>query len=217
MRIDILTLFPEAIAPYLATSIVGRAQEDKLADIHLTNIRDFAQDKHKTVDDAPYGGGAGMVMKIEPIHTALNHVEFIAGPDKPHVIVLSARGKQFTQQKAIELSKLDHIILICGRYEGIDQRVADHLADEEISIGPYVLTGGELPAMVIVDTVVRLLPGVVGDPQSLTEESHSQPRYLEYPQYTRPETYQGWKVPKTLLSGHHAAILKWRREHAGKI
>lgn len=211
MRIDILTLFPEAIAPYLATSIVGRAQSDKLADIHLTNIRDFAEDKHKTVDDTPYGGGAGMVMKIEPIHKALNHVGFMAGPHKPHIVVLSARGTQFTQQKAIELSKLDHIILICGRYEGIDQRVADQLADEEISVGPYVLAGGELPALIITEAALRLIPGVLGNPMSLQEESHNNEGIIESPQYTKPETYNGWDVPDVLLSGNHEAIATWRK------
>ncbi len=211
MRIDILTLFPEAITPYLETSIVGRAQEDMIADIHVWNIRDFAEDKHKTVDDTPYGGGAGMVMKIEPIHKALNHVGFMAGPDKPHVIVLSARGKQFTQQKAIELSKLDHIILICGRYEGIDQRVADQLADEEISVGPYVLAGGELPALIITEAALRLVPGVLGNPMSLHDESHNNEGVIESPQYTKPEEYNGWKVPDVLLSGNHEAIATWRK------
>lgn len=208
MRIDILTLFPEAIAPYLATSIVGRAQEDKLADIHLTNVRDFAQDKHKTVDDTPYGGGAGMVMKIEPIHKAL---QAIPNSEKAHVLVMSARGQQFNQQKAIELSKLDHIILICGRYEGIDQRIADHLADEEISVGPYVLAGGELPALIIAEAALRLIPGVLGNPLSLQDESHNDEGIIESPQYTKPETYNGWDVPNVLLSGNHEAIATWRK------
>lgn len=212
MRIDILTLFPEAIQPYLAASIIGRAQNEKLADVHLWNIRDFAEDKHKTVDDTPYGGGAGMVMKVEPIHKAMNHVGFMAGPDKPHVIVLSARGAQFTQQKASELSKRDHIILICGRYEGIDQRVADYLADEEISVGPYVLAGGELPALIIAEATLRLIPGVLGNPLSLSQESHTIADVIEAPQYTKPETYNGWDVPDVLLSGNHEAIAAWRKQ-----
>lgn len=221
MRIDILTLFPEAIAPYLATSIVGRAQEDKLADIHVWNIREFTTDKHKTVDDTPYGGGAGMVMKIEPIHKALQAIEesvkansyeaLPTGRQGKAVLVMSARGNQFTQQKAIELSKLDHIILICGRYEGIDQRVADHLADEEISVGPYVLAGGELPALIIAEAALRLIPGVLGNPMSLHNESHNDEGIIESPQYTKPETYNGWDVPSVLLSGNHEAIATWRK------
>lgn len=220
MRIDILTLFPEAIEPYLATSIVGRAQQDKLADIHLWNIRDFATDTHKTVDDTPYGGGAGMVMKIEPIHKALQVVcskfTVVSLPTgqagtKRRIIVLSARGNQFTQQKAVELSKVDHLILICGRYEGIDQRVADHLADEEISVGPYVLAGGELPALIITEAAIRLLPGVLGNPLSLADESHNTEGAIESPQYTKPEEYEGWRVPDVLLSGHHEQIATWRK------
>lgn len=214
MRIDILTLFPEAIEPYLKTSIVGRAQEDKLVDIQLWNIRDFANDKHKTVDDTPYGGGAGMVMKIEPIHKALqaiaNSLPSTFSNLLSRKIVLSARGNQFTQQKAVELSQLEHLIFICGRYEGIDQRVADHLADEEISVGPYVLAGGELPALIIAEAAIRLLPGVLGNPISLQDESHNTEGTIESPQYTKPEIYNDWAVPSVLLSGNHAAIAAWR-------
>lgn len=212
MRIDILTLFPEAIKPYLATSIIGRAQSENLADIHLWNLRDFAGDKHKTVDDTPYGGGAGMVMKIEPIHKALNHVGFMAGYDKRHVVVLSARGKQFSQEKAAAFSTINHLVFICGRYEGIDQRVADHLADEEISVGPYVLAGGELPALIITEAALRLIPGVLGNPLSLEDESHNTKGAIESPQYTKPETYNGWDVPDVLRSGNHEAIAAWRKQ-----
>lgn len=213
MRIDILTLFPEAIEPYLAASIVGRAQQDKLADIYVWNIRDFANDTHKTVDDTPYGGGAGMVMKIEPIHKALQAVssKFSVVSTKRRIIVLSARGSQFTQQKAVELSNIEHLILICGRYEGIDQRVADHLADEEISVGPYVLAGGELPALIITEAALRLIPGVLGNPMSLQEESHNTEGAIESPQYTKPEEYEGWRVPDVLLSGNHEHIATWRK------
>ncbi|OGV91064.1 tRNA (guanosine(37)-N1)-methyltransferase TrmD [Microgenomates group bacterium RIFCSPLOWO2_01_FULL_46_13] len=217
MTIDILTIFPDMFIGPFDFSMVNRAKDLGKVKITIHNLRQWTLDSYKTVDDHPYGGGPGMIMRVDVIDRALQKVKSKTENRKLKTILLSAKGIPFTQKKAQQYSKLNHLILICGHYEGIDQRVADHLADEEISIGPYVLTGGELPTMVIVDTVVRLLPGVVGDPQSLTEESHSQPRYLEYPQYTRPETYQGWKVPKTLLSGHHAAILKWRREHAGKI
>ncbi len=208
MRIDILTLFPEAIQPYLATSIVGRAQQDKITNIHVWNIRDFTNDAHKTVDDTPYGGGAGMVMKIEPIHKAL---QAIPNYEQAYIAVMSARGRQFTQQKAVELSNLDHLILICGRYEGIDQRVADHLADEEISVGPYVLAGGEVPALIVAEAAIRLIPDVLGNPLSLAEESHNSEGKVEAPQYTKPEEYEGWRVPNVLLSGNHEAIATWRK------
>ncbi|HLC48926.1 MAG TPA: tRNA (guanosine(37)-N1)-methyltransferase TrmD [Candidatus Andersenbacteria bacterium] len=214
MRIDILTLFPEVFEPYINTSIVGRAQKEHHADIHLWNIRDYSLDERGTVDDTPYGGGAGMVMKIEPIHKALQVVssKFTADSSKTRIIVLSARGTQFTQSKAQEYSKLDHLIFICGRYEGIDQRVADNLADEEISVGPYVLAGGELPAMVVAEAAIRLIPGVLGNPESLVHESHSLSTSIEAPQYTKPEEYNGWKVPDVLLSGNHSAIEKWRNQ-----
>lgn len=212
MRVDILTLFPEVFTPYITTSIVGRAQKEAYADIRLWNIRDYAGDDRGTVDDTPYGGGAGMVMKIEPIHKALSHIGFMEGSNKRHVVVLSARGTQFTQQKAQEYSKLDHLVLICGRYEGIDQRVADYLADEEISVGPYVVAGGELPAMIVAEAAIRLIPGVLGNPASLLVESHSQPTQKESPQYTKPEEYNGWSVPDVLLSGNHAKIEEWRNQ-----
>jgi tRNA (guanine37-N1)-methyltransferase len=211
MRIDILTLFPEVFEPYINTSIVGRAQKEKHAHIKVWNIRDYSTDERGTVDDTPYGGGAGMVMKVEPIHKALEAIK--KDMDSPLVsktIVLSARGQQFTQEKAQEYSKIEHLIFICGRYEGIDQRVADHLSDEEIAIGPYVLAGGELGALVIAEAAIRLLPGVLGNPLSLQEESHAKPGKIEAPQYTKPEEYNGWKVPDVLLSGNHGQIEAWR-------
>lgn len=210
MRVDILTLFPEVFEPYISTSIVGRAQKEHHVDIHLWNIRDYAEDTRGTVDDTPYGGGAGMVMKIEPIHKALEAVLLQFKSANTKTIVLSARGTQFTQEKAQAYSKLEHLVLICGRYEGIDQRVADHLADEEISVGPYVVAGGELPAMLVTEAAVRLIPGVLGNAASLLVESHSEPTYKEAPQYTKPEEYNGWRVPDVLLSGNHGEIEKWR-------
>jgi tRNA (guanine37-N1)-methyltransferase len=225
MRFDVLTLFPDAVNQYLSTSILGHAQQKGLIDSHVWNIRGYAHDKHHTVDDTPYGGGAGMVMKIEPIDHALQTVREDTGNKgqgtKKSIIVLSARGAQFTQAKAEEYAKLDQLILISGRYEGIDQRVADHLADEEIAIGPYVLAGGELAALVVIEASARLLPGVLGNPESLIEESFStnyQPpttNSVEYPQYTKPDTYKGWRVPEVLLSGNHAAIRQWRMHHSG--
>lgn len=226
MRFDILTLFPEAIAPYTTTSILGRAQTAGHLTINLLNIRDFATDKHRTTDDTPYGGGAGMVMKIEPIDRALQTIRGLQPTPNnllPRVVVLSARGRQFTQAVAQEYAQLDHLVLICGRYEGIDQRVVDHLADEELSIGPYVLAGGELPAMIVTEAVARLLPGVLGNTASLAEESHwtldigHWKFFPEYPQYTKPEEYNGWKVPKVLLSGNHAEIRQWREEQRNQL
>ena len=213
MRFDILTLFPDSIEPYLSSSILGRARTDKKIVVKTWNIRDFAQDKHTITDDTPYGGGAGMVMKVEPIDLALQAVIQEAGADlKRKVIVMSPRGAQFTQAKAHEYTEIEHLIFICGRYEGIDQRVIDHLADEELSIGPYVLSGGEMPAVVVIETVARLLPGVLGNEASLAEESHGEVGSLEYPQYTKPETYKDWVVPEVLLSGNHAAIEAWRKD-----
>ena len=211
MRVDILTLFPEVFQPYASTSILGRAVKENHIDLHIWNIRDFTEDMHKTVDDTPYGGGAGMVMKIEPIHKALLAIESEHKSSSRKIFVLSARGKQFSQQYATEYSKLDHLILICGRYEGIDQRVADYLADGELSVGPYVLAGGELGALIITEAVARLLPGVLGNPASLAEESHSAEGVIEAPQYTKPELYNSWKVPDVLLSGNHADIAVWRK------
>ncbi|MFA5777413.1 MAG: tRNA (guanosine(37)-N1)-methyltransferase TrmD [Parcubacteria group bacterium] len=214
-RFDIITIFPQIFESYFGESIVKRAREKKLIDINIVNLRDFTNDKHNTVDDTPFGGGAGMVLKVEPIYKA---VEFIkpkvnpsAGGRKPRVIIFSAKGKRYTQADAARLSKYDSLILICGRYEGVDERVAKNIADEEISIGDYVLTGGEIPAMAVIDSVTRLIPGALGNEESSKDESHSQEGYLEYPQYTRPENFNDWKVPEILLSGNHKEIEKWRK------
>ncbi len=215
MQFSVLTLFPEIFTPYLNSGVVGRAQEEGIITTNIINVRDFTNDNHKTVDDTPYGGGAGMVMKIEPIDKALKSLTSTTSEQGQHVIVLSARGKNFNQHKAQELSQSKkNIILICGRYEGIDQRVADNLADEELSIGPYVLSGGELAALVVIDAIARLIPGTLGNPASLLEESIE--GASEYPQYTKPEEYNGWKVPPVLLSGNHQAIKDWRDANSGQ-
>lgn len=230
MRFEILTLFPEVFPSFLKTSILGRAEESGIISYGVHNIRDFAEGKHKVVDDSPYGGGAGMVMKIEPIAKALGTLGKNENRNEEiRTVVLSARGEQFTQTKAKEYAQLDQLVLICGRYEGIDQRVADHLADEEISIGPYVLAGGEIAALAVIEATARLIPGVLGNPESLVEESHTigeelqttsgserSAAQIEYPQYTKPEEYQGWKVPEVLVSGDHAAIKSWRDEQRKK-
>ncbi|MEP7167044.1 MAG: tRNA (guanosine(37)-N1)-methyltransferase TrmD [Candidatus Woesebacteria bacterium] len=208
MQISILTLFPQMFSGPFSESIVKRAQEKDIVSIEIVNIRDFSENKHHTTDLPPYGGGPGMVMTVQPIEKALEKVKTA----NSKVILLSAKGKSFTQEKAQEYTKTEHLIFICGHYEGVDERVAEHLIDEEIRIGNYVLTGGELPAMVIADSVVRLLPGALGDDTSTHEESHSEAGVLEYPQYTRPADYNGWKVPDVLLSGNHAEIEKWRSE-----
>jgi tRNA (guanine37-N1)-methyltransferase len=212
MNISILTLFPNMFSGPMSESIVKRAQEKGLATIDLLNIRDFTEDKHHTTDLPPYGGGPGMVMSVEPIDKALEKVKGEGEKGKMKTVLLSAKGKLFSQEKAQEYTKLDQLILICGHYEGVDERVAEHLIDEEIRIGDYVLTGGEIPAMVVTDSVIRLLPGVLGDDMSSHDESHSEVGVLEYPQYTRPAVYKGWKVPDVLLSGNHAEIEKWRAE-----
>ena len=208
MRIDIFTLFPEMFEGPLNKSIVGRAQEKGLVEIAIHNLRDWAKDSYKTVDDKPFGGGAGMILKVDVIDVAISKIK----NQKSKIILLDAGGKTFNQPMAQKLSKEKHLILIAGHYEGVDHRVHEHIADEVISIGDYVLTGGELPAMVVTDTIVRLIPGVIEE-ESLKEESHSKKGYLEYPQYTRPEEYKGWKVPEVLLSGNHAEIEKWRRQN----
>ncbi len=215
MRFDVLTLFPEACQQYFEISLLGKAAANGLLDVHLHQIRDYAEDKHKTVDDTPYGGGAGMVMMIEPIERALHSIQTEVPRENQHVVVMAARGKQFTQSKAEEwAASKKSLTLICGRYEGIDQRVADHLADEEIAVGPYVLAGGELGALIIVEAVARLVPGVLGNPDSLQEESFSQGENTEeYPQYTKPEVFKTWRVPEVLLSGNHAAIKAWREDY----
>ncbi|WMJ76289.1 MULTISPECIES: tRNA (guanosine(37)-N1)-methyltransferase TrmD [unclassified Sedimentibacter] len=206
MRFDIVTLFPELIDIYTRSGIIGRAVENGMFEIGINYLRDYSEDKHKKVDDYPYGGGPGMLLKPEPMFKALDSIK----KHNSYIIYLSPKGNLFSQKKAKELSEKEHIVLIAGHYEGIDQRIIDKYVDEEISMGDYVLTSGELPALMIVDAVGRLLPGVLGSDESSVEESHSN-NLLEYPQYTRPESYLGMDVPDILLSGHHKKIEEWRR------
>ncbi|MHB9096156.1 MAG: tRNA (guanosine(37)-N1)-methyltransferase TrmD, partial [Eubacteriales bacterium] len=210
MKIDILTLFPEMFEGPLTSSIIKRARDKGLLDINMTNIRDFAHDKHRVVDDYPFGGGAGMVMKPEPIFEAVEFVRGKGGPSTPRVILLCPQGKVFNQEMAKNLAKETHLILICGHYEGIDERVREKLVDEEISIGDFVLTGGEIPAMVLVDSLSRMIPGVLKEEESFLTDSFYD-GLLEYPQYTRPREYEGMTVPEILLSGDHEKIRVWRR------
>ncbi len=212
MRIDILTLFPEMFESPLNFSILKRAQEEGLVAITLTNIRDFATDKYRKVDDKPYGGGPGMVMMPGPVFDCFEHVEKLA-PQRGRVILLTPQGRRFDQAKARELAREERLILIAGRYEGFDERIRIGLGAEQLSIGDYVLNGGELAALVIIDAVVRLLPGALGDEDSAKDDSFSA-GLLEYPQYTRPEDFRGLKVPDILLSGDHAKIAQWRRRQA---
>ena len=211
MQFDVLTLFPEMFS-ILDESIIGRAKKNKQIDINLVNIRDFSKDKHKKVDDTPYGGGAGMVMMPDVVYRAYNSLE---NKENAKVIYMSPQGKKLNQEKVKELSKENHLIILCGHYEGIDQRVLDKIVDEEISIGDYVLTGGELPAMVLIDSVSRYVEGVLNK-ESIKEESFEK-NLLEYPQYTRPEVFEGEKVPEVLLSGNHKEIDKWRKEKSLEI
>ena len=219
MHFDILTLFPSMFRGPLEESILKRAQENGYLSVALHNIRDYATDKHHVTDDTPYGGGGGMVMKPEPIFAAVEAILPSPSPLRPPggapIILLSPQGRLFTQTVAFELAhcQRQHILLICGRYEGVDERVRQHLVSDEISIGDYVLTGGELAAMVIVDAVTRLLPGVLGDPGATLEDSHAC-GLLEGPHYTRPAVFRGWKAPEVLCSGNHAVIARWRREQA---
>ncbi len=214
MLIDVLTIFPDSFSAVLNESILKRAQSSGKVKIRINNIRDFTLDKHRKVDDRPFGGGPGMVMSPEPIFSAVKHIigsrKQKAESRKRRVILLSPQGRTLNQANASRLSKYKHIILICGHYEGVDDRVRQSLVDEEISIGDYVLTGGELPAMVVIDSIVRLLPGVLGRSESLKEESF-QGGLLEYPQYTRPAVFKGMKVPDVLISGNHKLISKWRK------
>ncbi len=211
MKFDVLTLFPEMFET-MKQSVIGRAIEKGLLEINLVNIRDFSKDKHKKVDDTVYGGGAGMLMKPDVVYDAFKSVK----SEKSKVIYLSPQGKKLCQNKVEELAKQEHLILLCGHYEGIDQRVIDKIVDEEISIGDYVLTGGEIPAMVLIDSVSRYIDGVITG-ESTSEESFSGEGLLEYPQYTRPEEFEGIKVPEVLQSGHHENINKWRRKEAIRI
>ncbi len=245
MRFDIITIFPQIFDSYFDESILGRAQKEGRIEIKTHNLRDYTDDKHQTVDDTPYGGGAGMVMKVEPIFNSVGDIKKKNENKfkKTKVILFSAKGKKYTQRDAERFAQYDNLILICGRYEGVDERVAEHIADEEVSIGDYILTGGEIPAMVLVDSVSRLIPGVLGNKESLSEESfsfglrsdidnlkmkggekiksdlnnnksksndHKFDFTKEYPQYTKPAEFRGWKVPKILLSGNHQKIKEWR-------
>ena len=215
MRIDIITIFPRMFEPVLNESIVKRAQNKRKVEIYIHNLRDYSQDKHKKVDDRPFGGGSGMVMRPEPIFNAVEDIKSKAKVQKSKVILLCPQGERLSQKVLTRLVKYKHLILICGHYEGIDERVRQYLVDEEISIGDYVLTGGELPAMVLVDCLVRLIPGVLGDKNSLNFESFAG-NLLEYPQYTRPASYRRMKAPAILLSGNHKKIAQWKQNQAIK-
>lgn len=213
MRIDIMTLFPEMCESVLSESIIGRARKNGLAEVHCHNIRDYTRDKHRRVDDAPYGGGKGMVMQAEPIFLCYQEILRESGSENPYVVYMSPQGTVLTQQKSVAMSKLSHLIILCGHYEGVDERILEKIVDEEISIGDYVLTGGELPALVLTDSILRLCDGVLSDAECFENESHYN-GLLEYPQYTRPEEWDGKKVPEVLLSGHHANIQQWRKEQS---
>ena len=230
MKFNVITIFPELISHYASESILGRGQKNGSIAVNPVDLRNFTEDKRKTIDDTPYGGGAGMVMKPEPIYKALKSIDAIpfhkvdgltkvkkvfngSLKQKKRTVVLSPRGRQFDQSIAEQWSKLDEITFICGRYEGIDQRVVDNMVDEEISVGPYVLAGGELGALTIIEAVSRLVPGVLGNPESLKEETYTLDN-AEYPQYTKPSDFKGWKVPDILLSGVHKKIQKWRAEQS---
>ena len=211
MKFDIFTLLPEVFPPYLNSSILAKAAQNRLIQVNVHDIRSFTTDKHHVTDDTPYGGGGGMVMKPEPVFTAVESV--LGSPPICPIVLLTPQGKVLTQEIAYQLVQHEHIGLICGRYEGIDERIREHLVTEEISIGDYVLTGGELPAMILVDVLSRLIPGVLGDPEGASDDSHAS-GLLEYPHYTRPPEYRGWRVPDVLISGHHAEINRWRRQQA---
>lgn len=211
MHFDILSIFPEAFESYFQASILKRAQDAGHISIRTHDVRAFTTDKHGKVDDTPYGGGAGMVMAVEPFDRALQSIRAVPGTAGTRIILLSAKGRPFDQAKARELAGCEHLVLLCGRYEGVDERVAEHLVDEELSLGSFVLTGGELAAMIVVDAVARLLPGVLGNEESARGESFADGENVEFPQYTKPETYRDWAVPSVLLSGHHAEIAAWRQ------
>lgn len=212
MRIDIVTIFPELFGPHLGTSLLGKAIKAGTLSVNVHDLRERGLGKHRSVDDSPFGGGAGMVMRPEPIFEA---VEPLMG-DGTYVVLMSPRGTVLRHEVAQRLSGLEHLILICGRYEGVDERVVEHLCDEEISIGDFVLAGGELGALVVIEAVTRLVPGVVGNAGSLDSESHAA-GLLEYPQYTRPAEFRGWEVPEVLLSGNHAEVDRWRQERSREL
>ncbi len=231
MRFDIVTIFPNILTSYLEEGILARAVKKKIVKINFHNLRDYTNNKHRTTDDKPFGGGPGMVMMVEPIYKAIKAVnakrKIKNGKFRNKIILLSPRGKRFNQKMAKKFSKLDQLILICGRYEGIDERVKKNIADEVVSIGDYVLSGGELPAMIIIEAVARLMPGVLGNKESLMFESHNlrsinkDSQFLDFPQYTRPQNFKTkegkiWKTPKVLISGHHAEIEKWREKQCHK-
>lgn len=212
IKFDVLTLFPDMFKSVLGDSIINRAREKNLVDMSFINIRDFSQNKHKKTDDYPYSGGGGMLMTPQPIYDAYMSVAS-ACKKKPYTVYMSPQGTVFNQKKAIELSQKDHIVILCGHYEGVDQRVLDMIVDEEISIGDFVLTGGEIPAMAVIDSVCRMVPGVLSNEGSYTNESHFE-GLLEYPQYTHPQEFMGVKIPEVLISGHHKNIEIWKREQA---
>jgi tRNA (guanine37-N1)-methyltransferase len=216
VKIDVLTLFPDAFGWFMEFSMIKRAIEKKKASVRVVNIRDFAHDKHKTCDDRPFGGGPGMLMKPEPIFEAAEAVLGKKRSKKTRFIYMTPQGERFSQKKAAELAQAEHLVFLCGHYEGVDQRVVEGLVTDEISIGDYVLTGGEIPAMAVMEAVIRLLPGVLGCGESKEFESFNE-NLLEYPQYTRPAVYRGMKVPSVLLSGHHKAIEEWRREESQRL
>ncbi|MUT66328.1 tRNA (guanosine(37)-N1)-methyltransferase TrmD [Paenibacillus sp. NEAU-GSW1] len=215
MKIDVLTLFPEMFQGVFSASILGKANEKGIVSLNAVNFREYANNKHNTVDDYPYGGGGGMVLKPEPVFAAVEELVHASGNsgNKPRVILMCPQGESFTQKKAEELSKEEHLVLICGHYEGYDERIREYLVTDELSIGDYVLTGGEIPAMTVIDSVVRLLPGVLGNETSAVTDSYST-GLLEYPHYTRPAVFRDWEVPEVLLSGHHSRIEGWRREQS---
>lgn len=222
IRFDVITIFPEIFISYLKESFIERAQKKDFIKINVHNLRKWTKDLHKTVDDRPYGGGLGMVIKVEPIFKAIKELKKKGGQRKRKIILFTPRGKKFNQKIAFQFSKLDQLILICGRYEGVDERVAKYIADLEISIGDYDLMGGELPAMVVIETVARLIPGVIGKPQLLKERITKEKGFIEYPQYTRPEVFEPrpgvkWRVPKVLISGHHQKIAQWRKKYGKAI
>lgn len=219
MKFNLITIFPNILSSYLKEGMLKKAIDKNIINLNPVNLRDFSEDKHQTVDEPPYGGGAGMILKIDPIHKALKSIKAKPGLKTKKIVLLSASGTKWTQKKAIEYSKLKELTLICGRYEGVDARIKDFI-DEEISVGDYVLTGGELPAMIIIDSISRLIPGTLGNKQSIEEESHNEEGLLEYPQYTRPKIFKvgrkEYDVPEVLLSGDHAKIKKWRNEKMKK-
>ena len=212
MQVDVVTLFPELFGPHLNASLLGKAIGEGIVTVNVHDLREHGLGRHRSVDDAPFGGGAGMVMRPEPIFAA---VEQLRTPES-HVVLMSPRGEVLTHGVAAELAALSHLILICGRYEGVDERVSEHLCDREVSIGDYVLAGGELGALVVIEAVTRLVPGVLGNAASLESESHAAGQ-LEYPQYTRPAEFRGWRVPDVLLSGNHEAVRTWRHDKAREL